>query len=103
MRIIITAIVLLCLALVTQSCKKANEVSEKVSDVAQQRLDAMDKAKALSQKTDIENLRHAVQNFYSAEGRYPNDLAELEQFASVTIDKGIYKYDPKTGSLALMQ
>jgi hypothetical protein len=95
--------VLLCVVLVTQSCNKASEVSEKVSDVAQQRLDALDKAKNISQKTDVAHLRHAVNNFYASEGRYPKDLSELEQFASVSIDKGIYKYDPNTGSISVMQ
>ncbi|MBF0456970.1 MAG: hypothetical protein HQK99_03645 [Nitrospirae bacterium] len=103
MRIVINMIVLLCFVLVMQSCKQSAEVSEKVSNVAQQKLDTMDKAKVLAHKTDIENLRQAVNNFYGAEGRYPKDLSELEQFASVVIDKGIYKYDPKTGALALMQ
>ncbi|MBF0404905.1 MAG: hypothetical protein HQL00_13190 [Nitrospirae bacterium] len=96
-------VLMLSIVLLMQSCKETSQVSEKISDTAQQKLDAMDKAKGLAQKNDIENLRHAVNNFYTAEGRYPNDLAELEQFASVTIDKGIYKYDPKTGSLAMKQ
>ncbi|WP_420266173.1 hypothetical protein [Candidatus Magnetominusculus dajiuhuensis] len=103
MRVIVNVVVLLCFVLAMQSCKKASEVSEKITDTSMKKVETMDKAKALSQKTDIANLRQAVNSFQAAEGRYPKDLAELEQFAGVTIDKGIYKYDPNTGSLAQMQ
>ncbi|MEO5356551.1 MAG: hypothetical protein H7844_04550 [Nitrospirae bacterium YQR-1] len=75
--------------------------ADQIQELAKSRKDALDKSKELAQKTEVENLRKALSSFNSTEGRYPKDLAELEQFAGVTIDKGVYLYDPKTGALSL--
>jgi hypothetical protein len=85
------------------SCSDSKEQghADKIQEIAKSRKDVLDKSKVVSQKTEVENLRKALSTFSATEGRYPKDLAELEQFASVTIDKGIYNYDSKTGALSL--
>ncbi|MCG6551373.1 MAG: hypothetical protein L7F77_03525 [Candidatus Magnetominusculus sp. LBB02] len=103
MRIIISMAAILCLVVATQACKKAEDVSTKMSDTAEQKLQAKDKANAMAQKADIEGLRRSISGFKAAEGRYPKDLAELETFAGVTIDKGIYKYDAAKGTIETVQ
>ena len=103
MRTIISMILLLSILMVTQACNTETETSKKISNAAMERLNTMDKAKEIAQRTELVGLRQSISTFYATEGRYPKDLSELEKFASVTIDKGIYKYDPGNGTITVMQ
>ena len=50
-------------------------------------------------KTSLQNVQEAIRTFYGANGRYPNDLKELEGFTGVTLDSSRYEYDPSTGTI----
>ncbi|MBF0463596.1 MAG: hypothetical protein HQK88_04465 [Nitrospirae bacterium] len=91
--------------LLLSACEKQDDkkegMTDKVQEMAKSRKDALDKSKVVAQKTELENLRAAINAFNASEGRFPKDLAELEQFSGSALDKGVYNYDPKTGALSL--
>ncbi|MBF0518979.1 MAG: hypothetical protein HQK92_04570 [Nitrospirae bacterium] len=91
--------------LIVSSCEKQDDkkegMTDKVQEMAKSRKEALDNSKVVAQKTELENLKAAAKAFNASEGRFPNDLAELEQFSGSPIDKAVYNYDPKTGALSL--
>lgn len=50
-------------------------------------------------KTTVKNLQESIKAFYAANGRYPNDLKELEDFTGITLDSSKYEYDPSKGTI----
>ncbi|HXX56941.1 MAG TPA: hypothetical protein VEI96_02945 [Thermodesulfovibrionales bacterium] len=51
-------------------------------------------------KTSIQNLQESIKAFQAANGRYPNDLKELADFAGIPLDSNKYTYDPSTGIIS---
>ena len=52
------------------------------------------------EKASTHNLQESVKAFQAANGRYPNDLKELGDFAGTTLDSSKYTYDPITGIIS---
>ena len=48
---------------------------------------------------DVKNLQDAIRSFQVMNGRYPNDLKELEHFAGTPLDSSKYEYDPSAGTI----
>ncbi|QWR78279.1 hypothetical protein [Candidatus Magnetomonas plexicatena] len=90
--------------LLLSACEKQDKepgVADKVQEMAKSRKDALDNSKVVAQKTELANLKAAINAYNAAEGRFPKDLTELEQFSGSAIDKGVYNYDPQSGALSL--
>jgi len=75
------------------SCESKNPVEQYGDDVTR----AYKGTRQFGNQMDVKNLQDAVRSFQVMNGRYPNDLKELEHFAGTTLDAAKYEYDPSTG------
>ena len=51
-------------------------------------------------RTSVQSLQESIRAFQASNGRYPNDLKELEDFAGIPLDRSKYAYDPLTGIIS---
>ncbi len=84
---------LLCFAALFFSCKDKNPVEQYDNTHIKTYKDSQQ----FGEKTTVRNLQESIRAFYAANGRYPNDLKELEDFTGVLLDSSKYDYDPATG------
>ncbi|MEK6743719.1 MAG: hypothetical protein AABZ15_08915 [Nitrospirota bacterium] len=56
-------------------------------------------AQKLDSKVNILEVRKSIQEFHSANGRYPADLNELSGFNGIILKSDKFEYDPATGIL----
>jgi hypothetical protein len=61
------------------------------------------KAKDVDSTVNIQQVRKSIQEFYTANGRYPADLNELATFNGMTLKSDKYEYNPATGTLTEKQ
>jgi len=66
-------------------------------------IDAYQRSKVIRDTASLSSIRTAVQTFYSANGRYPNDLSEIKDSLGADYDLSVYSYNPADGSVALKQ
>jgi hypothetical protein len=93
MRVSIYIIVLL-LSVAFVSCKD-NPVDNYGTTV-------VDKYKSTEQFADrvsLQNIQQSVTTFRLTNGRFPEDLEELSNFAGTPLDPGKYEYDASTGKV----
>jgi len=60
---------------------------------------SMDKARGVQGKMDLDELKVAVGNFQSENGRYPASLDEIKGNVKQGMDLSIFAYDPATGAV----
>lgn len=66
-------------------------------------IDAYQKSKVLRDTASLSALKTAIQTFYSANGRYPNNLSEIKDLLGAEYDLSVYSYNPSDGSVSLKQ
>ncbi len=91
MRRLFLSFVLVGLALV--SCESKNPVEQYGDDV----IKAYKGTEKVAGQASVQNLQNAIRGFHAANGRYPNDLKELEGFSGIPLDPALYDYDPSSG------
>lgn len=64
-------------------------------------IDAYQKSKVIRDTASLSTIKTAVQTFYSANGRYPNDLSEIKDSLGADYDLSVYSYNPSDGSVSL--
>ncbi|MBF0343735.1 MAG: hypothetical protein HQL06_05825 [Nitrospirae bacterium] len=85
------------------ACKDISETKEQFSTITDKKMERVEKSRVVVEKADIETLRRGITTFNATNGRYPNNLDELKEFVAIDFDKGIFNYNPQTGTLALKQ
>lgn len=66
-------------------------------------IDAYQKSKVLRDTASLSSVKTSIQTFYSANGRYPNDLSEIKDLLGAEYDLSVYSYNPSDGSVSLKQ
>jgi len=66
-------------------------------------IDAYQKSKVLRDTASLSSVKTGIQTFYSANGRYPNDLSEIKDLLGAEYDLSVYSYNPSDGSVSLKQ
>lgn len=89
-------IVMLTALAVCSSCESKNPVEQYGDDVTK----AYKRTQQFGSRMEVKNLQDAIRSFQVMNGRYPNDLKEIEQFIGTPLDSGKYEYDPSTGTVA---
>ena len=56
-------------------------------------------AQQVDSRVNILQIRKSIQEFYTANDRYPADLNELSGFNGITLKGDKFEYDPATGTL----
>ncbi|KJU85440.1 hypothetical protein MBAV_002367 [Candidatus Magnetobacterium bavaricum] len=92
---------LMVLFLAGYSCDKVEKTKEDISNITDKKLDNIEKSRVATDKNDIETLKRGIAAFSATNGRFPKDLAELQEFTAIDFDQGIYNYNPQTGAIAL--
>ncbi len=100
MKISVTPLILamLSIPLLFSACDK-----NPVEEYGTKTVDAYKASRKFGDATSIDNLRNAIQGFRAANGRYPESLKELGEFAGMELSEERYDYDPKTGSITLKE
>ena len=75
------------------SCESKNPVEQYGDDVTK----AYKGTQQFGSQMDVKNLQDAIRSFQVMNGRYPNDLKEIEHFTGTPLDSSKYEYDPSTG------
>ena len=60
-------------------------------------VDTYKRSQTIEKKESVQNLQRSIQAFQATNGRYPNDLKELEEFNGNKLDYTRYEYNPSTG------
>lgn len=89
-------IVTLTALAVLSSCESKNPVEQYGDDVTK----AYKGTQQFGSQMDVKNIQDAIRSFQVMNGRYPNDLKEIEHFTGTPLDGSKYEYDPSTGTLA---
>ncbi|MBF0609440.1 MAG: hypothetical protein SFH39_06795 [Candidatus Magnetobacterium sp. LHC-1] len=92
---------IMTLSLGVASCDYASETKEDLSKITDKKVDKIEKSRVATEKSDIETLKRGITGFNAANGRYPKDLDELQEFTAINFDKGIYSYNPQTGAITM--
>jgi outer membrane lipoprotein-sorting protein len=66
-------------------------------------IDAYQKSKTVRDTASLSTIQTAVQTFYAANGRYPQDLSEIKDILGAEYDPSVYAYNPENGSVSLKQ
>ncbi len=75
------------------SCDSKNPVQEYGDTV----IKGYKSSQKVGSRASVKNLQDSISGFQAANGRYPNDLKELESFTGVSLDESKYDYNPSTG------
>ncbi|MBF0337174.1 MAG: hypothetical protein HQL05_05020 [Nitrospirae bacterium] len=86
---------------VIYACDYASETKEDLSTITDKKVDKIEKSRVATDKSDLEALKRGITGFNAANGRYPKDLDELQEFTAINFDKGIYNYNPQTGAITM--
>ena len=85
----LAGLVLIC------SCESKNPVEQYGDDVT----GAYKSTERFVGQINLQSLQEAVRSFHAMNGRYPNDLSELEHFVGTALDPARYDYNPSTGTI----
>jgi hypothetical protein len=93
------AVILIGLTIIFASCKDKNPV-EQYGDTL---IKTYKNTQQFGDRTSLQNLQESTKAFHAANGRYPNDLKELEGFTGTALDSNKYEYDPSRGTITQKQ
>ncbi len=85
------------LVLLTGACSEEKNPVQQYGNTMIRSLNSAEKA---AQKAHLAELRKAVQDFQSAQGRYPADLDELKLHSGLSVPTDGFRYDPVTGVIS---
>ncbi|MEW6715515.1 MAG: hypothetical protein AB1306_10555 [Nitrospirota bacterium] len=77
---------------------------EKTSPVAQYGDDLIsvhEGAKIEGQQATLKGVKNAIQIYYASNGKYPENLTEIQKLMDSPIDQGMYDYNPQNGVVTL--
>ena len=86
-------------------CKeKASPVAEKTNPIAQygdNLISVHEGAKIEGQQATLKGVKNAIQIYYASNGKYPENLTEIQKLMDSPIDQGMYDYNPQNGVVTL--
>ncbi len=85
--------------LIFTSCKDNNTAQQYGNTMTQ----SYKSAQKLDNKVNVQEVKKSIQEFYTANGRYPADLNEVSAFNGITLKSDHYEYNPETGTLTEKQ
>jgi len=80
------------------SVKDEPPIKDNYGDRIVQTLDA---TAGIAKKENFDMVRNAILTYYTANGRYPSSLEDIQDTLVGGIDANDYDYDPETGDLQL--
>ncbi len=95
-RLFVTALGMLVLSVALFSCKDEKNPVQQYGDTL---VHGYKSAQKVEKDANLQQVQRNVYEFQAAQGRYPADLREVEEFTKSPIDAGKYNYDPSTGSV----
>ena len=87
--------VLMSLAMSMPACESKNTLEQSGNTL----IKSYKNTQQFGDKTSLQNLQESTKAFSAAQGRFPRDLGELEEFTGVKLDSSKYEYDPLTGNI----
>lgn len=58
-------------------------------------------AKIEGQQATLKGVKNAIQIYYASNGKYPENLTEIQKLMDSPIDQGMYDYNPQNGAVTL--
>ncbi|MEW6108725.1 MAG: hypothetical protein AB1632_06110 [Nitrospirota bacterium] len=72
-----------------------------VSEFGDTMIDSYQKGKTAGKTGNLYAVRQAIQAYHAANGKYPQNLEELEALIGSDLDASMFDYDPQTGIVNL--
>ena len=77
---------------------------EKTSPVAQYGDDLIsvhEGSKIEGQQATLKGIKNAIQIYYASNGKYPENISEIQKLMNSPIDPDMYQYNPQNGMVTL--
>lgn len=84
------------LSIIPLSCKDTPNPVEKYGVTV---VDKYKSTQEFGDRVSLQRLQQAVTTFRLTNGRFPEDLQELENYVGETLDANKYAYDPASGKI----
>jgi hypothetical protein len=79
-------------------CKeKTNPIAQYGDDL----ISVHEGAKIEGQQATLKGVKNAIQIYYASNGKYPENLTEIQKLMDSPIDQGMYDYNPQNGVVTL--
>lgn len=88
------SVILIYLILAFVSCGESKNPAKRSGDTV---IDVYQNVDKFSNKINLQQLQESIRVFHAANGRYPADIGELENFSGIKLDNDKYHYDPSAG------
>lgn len=85
--------------LVLAACDNAPK--NPIAEQGDRMIRAYDRSKVVRDEASIVSIRTAVQAYYAANGKYPDNLSDVEDLIGSPVDFSKYDYNPQNGSVTL--
>ena len=93
-------IISLLLLISPLSCTEKSDPLDRYGETV---VDKLESTRELGNQVSVARIQDSIRSFHAVNGRYPEDIEEIERFTGLTLDPGIYVYDPSTGLIALKE
>lgn len=90
------SLIVLYLILAFVSCSDSKSPAKKSGDTV---IDTYQNVKKFGSEVNLQRLQESIKAFYAVNGRYPEDIEELENFSGIKLGNDRYYYDPSTGAI----
>jgi hypothetical protein len=94
-------IILLSFILFSMLAGGCEEKSNPVAQYGDALISVHEGSKIEAQQATLQGIKNAVQVYYASNGRYPENLDEIQKLMDSPIDVSMYDYNPQNGSVAL--
>ncbi len=64
-------------------------------------IQSYESSKKAIEQVNLKNIQRAVQMYRTINGKYPQELEDIESMMNSPIDKELYQYNPDTGKVHL--
>ena len=101
----VLSVFLVLLAALIGGCEeKASPVAEKTNPIARYGDDLIsvhEGAKIEGQQATLKGIKNAIQIYYASNGKYPENIYEIQKLMDSPIDPDMYQYNPQNGMVTL--
>ena len=96
---------LVLLAALIGGCEeKTSPVAEKINPVAQygdNLISVHEGARIEGQQATLKGMKNAIQIYYASNGKYPENIYEIQKLMDSPIDPDMHQYNPQNGMVTL--
>ena len=96
---------LIPLSVLISGCEeKTNPVAEKINPIAQYGDDLIsvhEGSKIEGRQATLKGIKSAIQIYYASNGKYPENIYEIQKLMDSPIDPDMYQYNPENGMVTL--